>query len=77
MKEQGACALWALAGTSKAQQRIIAEKIGIPALIEMLLLSSEKLQYVGKNLNTTFIRDENFPLFSRFLLFTWSIWSFL
>ena len=48
VKEQGACSLWALAGQTKTQQKDIANRIGIPQLIDMLLLNSEKLQYVGK-----------------------------
>ncbi len=47
MKEQGACALWSLAGSTKKQQKYIAERIGISQLMDMLLLASEKLQYVG------------------------------
>ncbi|XP_077978159.1 ankyrin and armadillo repeat-containing protein-like [Glandiceps talaboti] len=48
VKEQGACTLWALAGHTTRQQKMIAEKIGIAQLIDMLLLmKSEKLQYVG------------------------------
>ena len=48
VREQGACSLWALAGQTKPQQKDIAERIGIPQLIDMLLLQSEKLQYVGR-----------------------------
>ena len=48
VKEQGACALWSLAGQTKTQQKDIAERIGISQLIEVLLLNSEKLQYVGE-----------------------------
>ena len=48
VKEQTACAVWALAGSIKTQQKYIAERITIPHLIDMLLLASEKLQYVGK-----------------------------
>ena len=47
VKEQGACSLWALAGQTKTQQKEISERIGVPQLIDMLLLQSEKLQYVG------------------------------
>ncbi|XP_077867464.1 LOW QUALITY PROTEIN: ankyrin and armadillo repeat-containing protein-like [Saccoglossus kowalevskii] len=48
VKEQGACTLWALAGHTTRQQKMIAERIGINQLIDMLLLlKSEKLQYVG------------------------------
>ena len=48
VKEQGAVALWSLAGQTNSQQKYIAERIGIHLLIEMLLLKSERLQYVGK-----------------------------
>lgn len=48
VKEQAALALWSLAGQTKGQQRHIAETIGIPMLIEILLRDSDKLQYVGK-----------------------------
>jgi len=47
VKEQGACALWAIAGHTKPQQRSIAERIGVTQIIDMLLLKSEQLQYVG------------------------------
>ena len=48
VKEQGACALWAIAGHTKPQQRDIAEKVGVTQIIDMLLLKSEQLQYVGE-----------------------------
>lgn len=47
IKEQGACALWALAGEELLQQRDIADRIGIQLLIELALAKSEKLQLVG------------------------------
>jgi hypothetical protein len=47
VKEQASCTLWALAGQTIVQQKYIAERIGIPQLIEILLRDSEKLQYVG------------------------------
>jgi len=47
VKEQSALALWSLAGQTKSQQREIAESIGIPMLIEILLRDSDKLQFVG------------------------------
>ena len=50
VKEQAACALWALAGQTKTQQKYIAERIGIQQLIEILLRDSEKLQYVGEQI---------------------------
>ena len=48
MKEQGACALWAIAGHTKPRQRQIAQGIGVTVIIQMLLEGSEKLQYIGK-----------------------------
>ena len=50
IKEQGAFSLWALAGQRKTQQKLMAERIGIPQLIDMLVTAtppSEKLQYIG------------------------------
>lgn len=47
VREQGALALWALAGHTTTRQKYIAERIGIQQLIEILLINSEKLQYVG------------------------------
>jgi hypothetical protein len=50
IKEQGAFSLWALAGQTKTQQKIMAERISIPQLIDMLVTAtppSEKLQFVG------------------------------
>ena len=48
VKEQGACSLWSLAGSGKMQQKYIAERISISHLMDMLLTSSDKLQYVGE-----------------------------
>ena len=48
VREQGACALWALAGSTKTQQKYISERITIPHIIQMLLDVTEKLLYVGK-----------------------------
>ena len=48
VREQGACALWALAGHTKTQQKYIAERISIPHIIQMLLEPTEKLLHVGK-----------------------------
>ena len=48
MKEQSSCALWALAGSTKKQRRYIAERMGISQLMDMLLLASEKVQYIGR-----------------------------
>ena len=47
VKEQAALALWSLAGQTEAQKRYIANLIGLPMLVEILLRDSEKLQYVG------------------------------
>lgn len=48
MKEQGAIALWALAGQTLKQQKFMAEQIGYNFIINMLLSPSAKMQYVGK-----------------------------
>lgn len=42
-------ALWALAGQSLKQQKYMAEQIGYNFIINMLLSSSAKMQYVGKS----------------------------
>ena len=47
VREQAASTLWTLAGSQKPQQKAIAEKIGIPQIISMLMSKSERLQYVG------------------------------
>ena len=47
VREQAAQTLWTLAGSHKPQQKIIAEKLGIPQIISMLMSKSESLQYVG------------------------------
>ena len=47
VKEQAALALWSLSGSTPTQRRYIGERMGISTIIDMLLLSSEKLQYVG------------------------------
>uniref|UniRef100_A0A5F8GIZ3 Ankyrin and armadillo repeat containing n=1 Tax=Monodelphis domestica TaxID=13616 RepID=A0A5F8GIZ3_MONDO len=47
VKEQGATALWALAGQSLKQQKFMAEQIGYNFIIDMLLSPSAKMQYVG------------------------------
>lgn len=47
VREQAAITLWTLAGTDKPQRKSIAEKIGIPQIISMLMSKSEKLQFVG------------------------------
>ena len=48
VREQGACALWALAGHTKTQQKYIAQRISIPHIIQMLLEPTEKLLHVGE-----------------------------
>lgn len=47
VREQGACSLWAIAGSTRTQQKYIAERITIPHIIQMLLEPTEKLLYVG------------------------------
>ncbi|KAL8609317.1 hypothetical protein ACOMHN_048873 [Nucella lapillus] len=47
VREQGANALWALAGDRRTQQKYIAEQVSIPHIIQMLLESTEKLLRVG------------------------------
>uniref|UniRef100_A0A2K6LKT7 Ankyrin and armadillo repeat containing n=1 Tax=Rhinopithecus bieti TaxID=61621 RepID=A0A2K6LKT7_RHIBE len=47
VKEQGAIALWALAGQTLKQQKYMAEQIGYSFIINMLLSPSAKMQYVG------------------------------
>jgi len=64
LKEQAALALWSLAGQTKSQQQEIAESIGIPMLIEILLRDSDKLQFVG-NCTTLF---HSFHLLTLFIL---------
>ena len=47
VKEQAAFALWALAGQALMQQKTVADAITIPQIIDMILLPSDKLKYVG------------------------------
>uniref|UniRef100_H2ZMU6 Ankyrin and armadillo repeat-containing protein n=1 Tax=Ciona savignyi TaxID=51511 RepID=H2ZMU6_CIOSA len=47
VKERGACALWALAGSHPEQQRAVALQIGTKQMMEMLISKSETLQYLG------------------------------
>ncbi|XP_056008070.1 ankyrin and armadillo repeat-containing protein-like isoform X2 [Ostrea edulis] len=47
VKEHGAKALWALAGSTTTQQKYIAEKTSIPDICSMLLEDTEKLLQVG------------------------------
>lgn len=49
VREQAANSLWALGGQIKSQQRYVAECLGTPQIITMLLSHSEKLQYVSLN----------------------------
>lgn len=49
MKETGACALWAIAGHTKPIQKDIAKMMGVTTIIDLLLLKSEPLEYVGKS----------------------------
>ena len=63
VKEQGACALWALAGHTKTQQKYMGERICIQYLIEMLLSGSEKLQTVGMCIFTLYIALTDIDLF--------------
>ena len=48
VKEHGAKALWALAGSTTSQQKYIAEKTSIPDICSMLLEDTEKLLQVGQ-----------------------------
>lgn len=48
VREQGATALWALAGHTLKQQKHMAKLIGYNLTLDMLLSSSDKMQYVGK-----------------------------
>lgn len=50
MKEQAACALWALAGQTKTQQKKIAKDTGITNICGMLLDTTESIVQVGKYL---------------------------
>jgi biotin synthase-like enzyme len=56
----GASALWALAGDTLLQQQHIAEMIGINILVDMLMLKSEKLQYIS-GMAIIALTKENFP----------------
>lgn len=52
VREQGATALWALAGHTRKQQKHIAELIGYRFVLDLLLSTSDKMQYVGKAAGT-------------------------
>ena len=56
----GASTLWALAGDTLLQQQHIAEMIGINILVDMLMLKSEKLQYIS-GMAIIALTKENFP----------------
>ena len=47
-REQGATALWALAGHGLKQQKHMAKLVGYHFILNMLLSTSDKMQYVGK-----------------------------
>ncbi|XP_030066239.1 ankyrin and armadillo repeat-containing protein [Microcaecilia unicolor] len=47
VKEQCAKTLWALAGQKVKQQKYMAEQIGYNSIVDMLLLPSDIMQYVG------------------------------
>lgn len=48
VKEQGACALWALAGDHPEQKRNIAHKIGLRQIKDILNSNSEVLRRIGE-----------------------------
>lgn len=52
VKEQGATALWVLGGHTPKQQKHIAELIGYRFVLDLLLSTSDKMQYVGKAAGT-------------------------
>ncbi|XP_032818580.2 ankyrin and armadillo repeat-containing protein [Petromyzon marinus] len=47
VREHGALALWALAGGTQHQQAAVVLQVGLRLIIDMLLASSDKLQFVG------------------------------
>ncbi|XP_041940339.1 ankyrin and armadillo repeat-containing protein [Alosa sapidissima] len=47
IREQGAVSLWALAGQTLRQQKQMAESIGYHYILDLLLSSSDRMQYVG------------------------------
>uniref|UniRef100_A0A6Q2WSM3 Ankyrin and armadillo repeat containing n=1 Tax=Esox lucius TaxID=8010 RepID=A0A6Q2WSM3_ESOLU len=47
VREQGAVSLWALAGQTLNQQRLMAKQIGYHFILELILSSSDRMQYVG------------------------------
>lgn len=48
VKEQAATALWALAGHTRKQRKSISELISYRFVLDLLLSTSDKMQYVGK-----------------------------
>lgn len=61
VREQAAFTLWTLAGDQKSQRKMIAEKIGIPQILSMVMSKSEKLQYVGvKCMESLVLENLNF-----------------
>ncbi|RXN31397.1 ankyrin and armadillo repeat-containing [Labeo rohita] len=52
VREQGATSLWTLAGQTVKQQKLMAEQMGYPVILDLLLSSSDKMQYVGVALTT-------------------------
>ncbi|XP_056610686.1 ankyrin and armadillo repeat-containing protein isoform X2 [Triplophysa dalaica] len=47
VREQAAASLWALGGQTLKQQKVMAEQMGISLILDLLLSSSDKMQYVG------------------------------
>jgi len=58
VREQGACALWSLAGHTKTQEKYIAEITGITHIHQMLLEPTEKLLTVGMYVNNAISHKE-------------------
>ncbi|XP_073710736.1 ankyrin and armadillo repeat-containing protein [Misgurnus anguillicaudatus] len=57
VREQAAASLWALAGQTLKQQKLMAEQMGNPLILEFLLSSSNKLQYIGCQVAIALSRD--------------------
>ncbi|KAF5903381.1 ankyrin and armadillo repeat-containing protein, partial [Clarias magur] len=57
VREQGATALWALAGHTPKQQKYIAELISYRFVLDLLLSTSDKMQYVGCQASIALSRD--------------------
>ncbi|XP_062862488.1 ankyrin and armadillo repeat-containing protein [Trichomycterus rosablanca] len=56
-REQGATALWALAGNTPKQQKNIAKLLGHEFILDLVLSTSDKMQYVGCQAVTALSRD--------------------